>query len=141
PYVHIAQSNNSWRENYLVMGNSINSLQDLKGKRVAMDDYDGHTGLNVWLYLRQHGLEEGRNVELVTGAKRGVERAKEVMDGKYGATFMRAVAQLRAGKLGARIMELQTMAMVEGATLTSTATYVRTPEDEARSLIVGLIDG
>src|SRR5262245_5710709 len=51
PYVHIAQSNNSWRENYLVMGKSINSLQDLKGKRVAMDDYDGHTGLNVWLYL------------------------------------------------------------------------------------------
>ena len=112
PYVHIAQSNNSWRENYLVMGNGINSLQDLKGKRVAMDDYDGHTGLNVWLYLRQQGLEEGRNVELVTGAKRGVERAKEVMDGKYDATFIRAVDQLRARKLGARIMELPTMAMI-----------------------------
>jgi ABC-type nitrate/sulfonate/bicarbonate transport system substrate-binding protein len=73
PYVHIAQSNNSWRENYLVMGSGIDGLQDLKGKRVAMDDYDGHTGLNVWLYLRQQGLEEGRNVELVTGAKRGVD--------------------------------------------------------------------
>src|SRR5215510_8526284 len=96
PYVHIAQSNNSWRENYLVLGLGINGLQDLEGKRVAMDDYDGHTGLNVWLYLRQHGLEEGRNVELVTGAKRGVERAKEVMDGRYDATFIRPVDQLRA---------------------------------------------
>ena len=37
----------------------------------SLDDYDGHTGLNVWLYLRQHGLEEGRDVELVTGAKEG----------------------------------------------------------------------
>src|SRR5205807_109931 len=50
PYVHVAQSNNAWRENYLVMGNGINGLQDVRGKTVAMDDYDGHTGLNVWLY-------------------------------------------------------------------------------------------
>ena len=140
PYVHIAQSNNSWRENYLVMGNGINGLEDLKGKRVAMDDYDGHTGLNVWLYLRQHGLEEGRDVELVTGATRGVERAKEVMDGKYEATFIRAVDQLRARKLGARIMELPTMAMIEGVTLTTTTTYVQNHEDEARSLIMAMID-
>jgi ABC-type nitrate/sulfonate/bicarbonate transport system substrate-binding protein len=141
PYVHIAQSNNSWRENYLVMGNGINSLQDLKGKRVAMDDYDGHTGLNVWLYLRQHGLEEGRDIKLVAGAKRGAERAQEVMAGEYDATFIRAVDQLRARKLGARIMELPTMAMIEGVTLTTTTTYVRNHEDEARSLIRALIDG
>ena len=71
PYVHIAQSNNAWRENYLVCGKGIEGLKDLKGKRVAMDDYDGHTGLNVWLYLKQHGLEEGRDVELVTDAVKG----------------------------------------------------------------------
>ncbi len=139
PYVHIAQTNNSWRENYLVMGKGIDSLQDLKGKRVAMDDYDGHTGLNVWLYLRQHGLEEGRDVELVTGAKRGVERAKEVMDGKYDATFIRSVDRLRASKLGARITELPTMPMIEGVTLTTTTTYLQNHEGEARSLITALI--
>jgi hypothetical protein len=78
-------SNNSWRENYLVLGNGIRGLEDLKGKKVVMDDFDGHTGLNVWLYLRQHGLEEGRDVELVDGPKRGVDRAREVMAGKYDA--------------------------------------------------------
>jgi ABC-type nitrate/sulfonate/bicarbonate transport system substrate-binding protein len=140
PYVHIAQSNNSWRENFLVMGSGINGLEDLKGKRVAMDDYDGHTGLNVWLYLRQHGLEEGRDVELVTGAKRGVDRAKEVMAGKYDATFIRAVDQLRARKFGARIVELPTMPMIEGVTLTTTTTYVNQHEDEVRSLIMALAD-
>ena len=66
PYVHVGQSNNSWRENYLVAREGINSVKDLKGKSVAMDDYDGHTGLNVWLYLRLNGLEEGRDVTLVT---------------------------------------------------------------------------
>jgi hypothetical protein len=76
----------------------------------------------------------------VTGAKRGVERAKEVMNGEYEATFIRAVDQLRARKLGARIMELPTMAMIEGVTLTTTTTYVQNHEDEARSLISALID-
>jgi ABC-type nitrate/sulfonate/bicarbonate transport system substrate-binding protein len=140
PYVHIAQSNNSWRENYLVMGQGVDGLTSLKGKRVAMDDYDGHTGLNVWLYLRLNGLEEGTDVELVTGAKRGVDRAKEVMAGKYDATFVRAVDQLRARRLGARIVELPTMPMIEGVTLTTTTPYVRRHEDEVRSLIMALAD-
>jgi ABC-type nitrate/sulfonate/bicarbonate transport system substrate-binding protein len=140
PYVHVAQSNNAWRENFLVMGEGINGLQDLRGKRVAMDDYDGHTGLNVWLYLRLHGLEEGRDVELVTDPKKGAERARAVMDGRYDATFIRAVEQLRARKIGARILEVPPMAMIEGVTLTTTTTYVKTHEQEVRSLILALID-
>jgi len=140
PYVHIAQSNNSWRENFLVMGEGVKGLADLKGGGVGMDDYDGHTGLNVWLYLRQHGLEEGRDVELVAGAKRGVDRAREVMEGKYAATFIRAVDALRARKLGARIAELPTMPMIEGVTLTTTSTYVDSHEAEVRSLLMALAD-
>jgi ABC-type nitrate/sulfonate/bicarbonate transport system substrate-binding protein len=140
PYVHIAQSNNSWRENFLVASDGINAVQDLKGKSVAMDDYDGHTGLNVWLFLHKHGLQEGRDVELVTGAKRGADRAKDVMAGKYDATFIRAVDRLRALKFGARIMEVSPMAMIEGVTLTTTTAYVRNHEEESRGLIFALID-
>jgi ABC-type nitrate/sulfonate/bicarbonate transport system substrate-binding protein len=140
PYVHIAQSNNSWRENYLVLSKGLKSLEDLKGKRVAMDDYDGHTGLNVWLYLKLHGLEEGRDVELITDPVKGAERARGVMEGKYEATFIRAVDQLRARKFGAHIMELPTMPMIEGVTLTTTTSYVKNHEDEARSLIRALVD-
>jgi ABC-type nitrate/sulfonate/bicarbonate transport system substrate-binding protein len=141
PYVHIGQSNNAWRENFLVCGKGVNGLNDLKGKRVAMDDYDGHTGLNVWLYLKQHGLEEGRDVELVTDPVKGAERARGVMDGKYEATFIRAVDRLRALKFGARIIEVPPMALIEGVTLTTTTTYVKNHEEEARALIMALIDG
>jgi ABC-type nitrate/sulfonate/bicarbonate transport system substrate-binding protein len=140
PYVHIAQSNNSWRENHLVVSNGMRGVQDLKGKRVAMDDYDGHTGLNVWLYLRLNGLEEGRDVELVSGAKRGVDRAREVMAGKYDATFIRAVDQLRAKAIGAKTIELPTMPMIEGVTLTTTTTYVKNHEEEVKALLLALID-
>jgi ABC-type nitrate/sulfonate/bicarbonate transport system substrate-binding protein len=141
PYVHIAQSNNAWRENFLVCGKGINGLQDLKGKRVAMDDYDGHTGLNVWLYLKKHGLEEGRDVELVNDPVKGADRAKAVAEGKYDATFIRAVDRLRAVKFDAKIVEVPPMAMIEGVTLTTTTQYVKNHEDEARSLILALIDG
>lgn len=141
PYVHIAQSNNSWRENFLVCGKGIDGLKDLKGKKVAMDDYDGHTGLNVWLYLRLNGLEEGRDVELVTDPVKGAERAKGVIEGKYDATFIRAVDRLRALKFGAKIIEVAPMAMIEGVTLTTTTTYVKNHEEECRALIMALIDG
>jgi ABC-type nitrate/sulfonate/bicarbonate transport system substrate-binding protein len=141
PYVHIAQSNNSWRENFLVCGKGIKRLADLKGKTVAMDDYDGHTGLNVWLYLRKQGLEENRDVKLVTDPVKGEERAKRVIEGKYDATFIRAVDRLRALKFGATIIEVPPMAMIEGVTLTTTTKYVNDHEDECRALIVALIDG
>ena len=141
PYVHIGQSNNAWRENFLVCGKGISGVADLKGRKVAMDDYDGHTGLNVWLYLRLHGLEEGRDVELVTDPVKGAERAKGVLDGNYDATFIRAVDRLRALKFGAKIVEVPPMAMIEGVTLTTTTKYVSQHEDECRSLIMALIDG
>jgi len=141
PYVHIAQSNNSWRENFLVCGKGVDGLKDLKGKKVAMDDYDGHTGLNVWLYLRLNGLEEGRDVELVTDPVKGTERAKAVLEGKYDATFIRAVDRLRALKFGAKIIEVAPMAMIEGVTLTTTTTYVKNHEEECRALIMAMIDG
>ena len=106
-----------------------------------MDDFDGHTGLNVWLYLRRHGLEEGRDVELVESGKKGTERARDVMEGKYDASFIRAVDKLRALKFGAKIIELPSMAMIEGVTLTTTTTYVQKHEEEARALIMALVDG
>jgi hypothetical protein len=64
-----------------------------------------------------------------------------VMAGKYDATFIRALDQLRAHKIGAKIIELPTMPMIEGVTLTTTTTYVKSHQDEARSLILALIDG
>jgi hypothetical protein len=51
------------------------------------------------------------------------------------------VDQLRARKIGAKITELPTMPMIEGVTLTTTTTYVKSHEDEVRSLILALIDG
>ncbi len=139
PFVHLAQPNNRWRENCLVAGDGIGGIEDLKGKRVMMDDFDGHTGLNVWLYLRLHGLEEGRDVELATGEKDPRARVRSVMSGQCDATFVRAVDRLRARAMGATLIDLPSMAMIEGVTLTTT-TYVQGHPEEIRSLIRALVD-
>ena len=140
PFVHIAQTNNLWKENWLVAGDGIKGIEDLRGKRVYMDDFDGHTGLNVWLYLRLHGLEEGKDVKLINGEKKGLDRVRKVMAGEYDATFVRAVDQLRAKAIGAKVIELPTMPMIEGVTITTTTTYVNGHEEEVRRLLYALVD-
>lgn len=140
PFVHLAQTNNIWKEHWLVAKNGIRTVEDLRGKRVIMDDFDSHTGLNVWLYLRLCGLEEGRDVELANGEKRAMDRVRKVMAGEDDATFVRAVDQLRARALGANVIELKTMPMVEGVTITTTTTYVRSHEEEVRALLHALVD-
>ena len=140
PFVHIAQTNNVWKEHWLVTKSGIKTLEDLRGKRVSMDDFESHTGLNVWLYLRLHGLKGGRDVELVNGERRAMDRVAKVMAGEYDATFVRAVDQKRARAIGAEVTELPTMPMIEGVTITTTTTYVNSHEEEARGLLLALVD-
>ena len=141
PFVHLAQTANVWKENWMVAANGIRGVEDLRGKRVVMDDFDGHPGLNVWLYLRLHGLKEGRDVQLVDGEKRALDRVRQVMAGEYDATFVRAVDQMRAKAMGANVVEVPTMPMIEGVTITSTTTYVNAHEEEVRGLLLALVDG
>ena len=100
-----------------------------------MDDYDGHTGLNVVaLSQDSHGLEEAARRR--TGHRRRSKARngpKAVTEGKYDATFIRAVDRLRALSPTAKIVEVPPMAMIEGVTLTTTTTYVSKHEDECRS--------
>jgi ABC-type nitrate/sulfonate/bicarbonate transport system substrate-binding protein len=141
PFVHIAQTNNVWKENWLVGGPGIRGLKDLKGKRVAMDDFHSHTGLNVWRFLQLNGLEEGRDLTLVNGERKGMDRVRKVMSGDYDATFVRAIEQLRARAIGANVIELETsMPMIEGVTVTTTTTYVHNHQEEVRGLLHALID-
>lgn len=140
PFVHIAQVNNQWNQHWMVAKDGINTVADLKGKRICINKLTGHPGLNVWLYLRQNGLEDGKDIQLIDGDKKGVERVRHVMAGAFDATFIGAVDQLRAKKLGARVIDLPTFPMIEGVTLTTTTRYVNSHPDEVTALLHGLVD-
>ena len=140
PFVHIGQVNTQWNQNWMVAGNGIRGVADLKGKRLCIVKLRGHPGLNVWLYLRQHGLLAGRDVELVDGDRKSAERVRQVMAGEYDATFLGAIDQIRAQAMGARVIELPTFQMIEGVTLTTTTRYVNGHPEEVSALLHALVD-
>ncbi len=140
PFVHVAQVNTQWGQHWMAAGDGINKIADLNGKRVCVNKLNGHPGLNVWLYLRLHGLHDGKDVALVDGDKKGLDRVRRVMAGEYAATFLGAVERLRAAAIGARVLELPTMPMIEGVTLTTTTRYVNSHPDEVTALLRALVD-
>jgi ABC-type nitrate/sulfonate/bicarbonate transport system substrate-binding protein len=140
PFVHVAQVHNRWNQRFMVARDGINGVADLRGKRVCINKLDQHPGLNVWLYLCRNGLRVGEDVQLVEGERRGLERVQRVMAGHFDATFLGVVDQLRAQALGARVIELPTMPMIEGVTLTTTTRYVNNHPEEVTALLHALID-
>jgi ABC-type nitrate/sulfonate/bicarbonate transport system substrate-binding protein len=140
PFVHIGQVRNELNQHWMVAGNGINSVADLKGKRVCIDKLDQHPGLNIWLFLKQNGLEDGKNVQLVDGDRRGVERVRHVMAGAFDATFLGPIDQHRAKAMGARVLDVGNMPMIEGVTLTTTTRYVNSHPEEVNALLHALVD-
>ncbi len=59
-FVHLAQPTNNWTENKLVVRAGIRSVRDLRGKKILADKLTSHAGLNVWLFLKQEGLDVDR---------------------------------------------------------------------------------
>jgi len=140
-FVHLAQAGNDWTENRLVAAGGIRSVQDLRGKKVVADKLDSHAGLNVWLFLRQEGLDADRgDVELVELRGSSEERWRRVLSGEYAGTFVGVPHDLRASEAGAHVIPVRAMPMIRGVTLTTTTSFVRSHEDQIRRLIRGFID-
>ena len=140
PFVHIGQVQNGWNQHWVVAKDGISKVADLKGKRICVDKLDQHPGLNIWLFLRQNGLEDGRDLQLVPGDKRGTERVRHVMAGAFDATFLGVVDQHRAKQMGARVFDVGSIPMIEGPTLTTTTRYVKEHPEEVSGLLHALVD-
>lgn len=140
-FVHLAQAANNWTENKLVTRRPIHSLADLKGKRVAVDKLTSHAGLNIWLFLRQEGLDADRgDVELVELRGSSEERWKRVVRGEFDATFVTLPHDTRARTAGASAIAVRAMPMIRGVTLTTTMSFVRDHPDEIQRLLRGFVD-
>lgn len=140
-FVHLAQAANNWTDNRMVVADGIKRVQDLRGKKVAVDKVNSHSGLNVWLFLRQEGLDVDRgDIELVAVPGSSEERWKRVLTGEFSATFVSVPHDQRAARAGARVIPVRSMPMIRGVTLTTTMGFVRSHEEEIRRLVRGLVD-
>jgi NitT/TauT family transport system substrate-binding protein len=141
-FVHLAQATNNWTENKLVVRPGIRSIQDLRGKKIVADRLTSHAGLNVWLFLKQQGLDADRgDVELVEMRGSSEERWKKVVAGEYDATFVTIPYDSRAAQAGAHVIDAKAIPMIRGVTLTTTMTFVREHTDDIRLLTRGFVDG
>jgi len=140
-FVHLAQAGNNWTENRLVVAHGIRSVIDLKGKKVAVDKLTSHAGLNVWLFLRQQGLDADRgDVDLVELRGPAEERWKRVLSGEFAGTFVTLPHDTRAERAGAHVIRVRAMPMIRGVTLTTTMSFVKNHEAKIRLLIRGFVD-
>ena len=140
-FVHLAQPTNNWTENKLIVRPEIRTVQDLKGKKVVADKLTSHAGLNIWLYLKQEGLDVDRgDIELVELRGSSEERWKKVLSGEYDGTFVTIPHDSRAAKAGARVIEARAIPMIRGVTLTTTTSFVKSHPQEVRLLTKGLVD-
>jgi len=140
-FVHLAQPTNNWTENKLVVKPGIRSVQDLKGKKIAVDKLSSHAGLNIWLFLKQAGLDADRgDVELGEFHGSSEERWKQVVHGGFDGTFVTIPHDARAAKAGAHVIEVAAIPMIRGVTLTTTTSFVKSHTEEMRQLTKGLVD-
>jgi ABC-type nitrate/sulfonate/bicarbonate transport system substrate-binding protein len=106
--------------NRLVVAHGIRSVIDLKGKKVAVDKLTSHAGLNIWLFLRQEGLDADRgDVDLVEVRGPAEERWKRVLSGEFAGTFVTLPHDTRAERAGAHVIRVHAMPMIRGVTLTT----------------------
>ncbi len=140
-FVHLAQLGNRWTENHLMVTDAIKSVQDLRGKQIAVDSKSSHAGLNVWLFLRQEGLDlDQGDYDLVETHAATDKRCQGVLAGEFDAAFVDLPHNLRAVRAGAREITVRPMPMIRGVTLTTTMAWVKSHEEETRLLIRGTVE-
>jgi len=140
-FVHLAQAANTWTDNLMVVRDGIQSIQDLRGKKIAVDKLNSHSGLNVWLFLRQEGLDADRgDMDLVAIPGSAEDRYSRVLKGEFDATFVCIPHDQRVVKAGGRVIPVRVMPMIRGVTLTTTMTFVKSHEEEIRRLVRGFVD-
>jgi sulfonate transport system substrate-binding protein len=141
-FVHLAQPTNNWTENKLLVKPGIRSVQDLRGKKIVADKLTSHAGLNIWLYLKQEGLDADRgDVELVELRGSSEDRWRKVLSGEFDGTFVTIPHDSRAAKAGLHVIEARAIPMIRGVTLTTKTSFVSSHSEEIRQLTKGLVDG
>jgi ABC-type nitrate/sulfonate/bicarbonate transport system substrate-binding protein len=140
-FVHLAQATNNWTENKLVVTPAIRSVQDLKGKKIVTDKLTSHAGLNIWLFLKQQGIDVDRgDIELVEMRGSSEKRWQTVVNGEFAGTFVTLPHDARAAKAGAHVITVRPMPMVRGVTLTTTMSFVKNHPEDIRLLTKGFVD-
>ncbi len=162
-WVYLGQTQNSVQCKLVVRpGSDINSVQDLRGKRIGTRG--SHPGLNDWLFLKQRGLDEDRgdfefvreykgqgvaeDVEHLEGAEAEAAAGQEqhplwtwVQEGHVDAAIVMSPGHYFAADAGMKIIDIDALPMIWYTTISSSLPFVQKNPELVDRFLKGLIEG
>ena len=130
----------SWLDHRLVVraDSGIDGVPDLKEKVVAIRG--NHPGLNTWLFLKQHGLDQDRG-DVTLERIRGAATWEMVRDGDADAALVNPPADLFAQRAGLKVIEVDPLPMVWFTTMSSGRKFVDGHPDIVERFLKGACQG
>lgn len=135
-WVYLGQTVSTLNHRLVVRPKSkISKLSDLRGKVVG--SRGAHPGLNTWLFIRQHGLENKCELKRMKS-----ENLWEcVRDRKVDAAFVNPPADLFARRAGLKVIDVDFLPMVWFTTVSTGLAFVERHPDIVERFIKGIIEG
>lgn len=144
PIVYLAQGQNRTNDRLAYRSDmDITSLGDLKGKRIATTkSFNHHPMLTIRLFLKRAGLDlEKDEVQLLPIADDLKGRLNAVSKAEADAIFVHPPFDLKAEKMGLKVINLPQMPMISGITVTALSPFVTQNKAEIIKLLKTLLFG
>ena len=153
-WVYLGQTVNLLRHKMIVRADSsIDTIADLKTKKVGSQG--NHPGLNVWLYLKQNGLDVDRDqVEMIEPAKimrngkpllqnfdSGNVLVDMVANRDCDAALVCAPSTDFAERAGLKVVDIEPMPMIWFTTISSSLGFVEKHPELVEKFIKGILEG
>jgi ABC-type nitrate/sulfonate/bicarbonate transport system substrate-binding protein len=118
----------------------VSGVAQLKGKVVAHKG-GGHPGLNVYLFFKQHGLDEDTGGVHLTVIKKQSDLFEAVTKGHVDAAIVPPPGDIFARRAGLKVVPTDSLPMVEFTTLSSGLPFVENHPDIVERFLKGVIEG
>jgi ABC-type nitrate/sulfonate/bicarbonate transport system substrate-binding protein len=153
-WVYLGQTVNLLRHKLIVRPDSgIAKIADLKRKLVG--SVGKHPGLNVWLYLKQHGLDVDRDEVGMIKPDEIIRNGKPLTEGPDGgnvlvdmvknhdcdAALVWSPASDMAKRDGLSVIDIEPMPMIWFTTISSSMGFVEKHPELVERFIKGLLEG
>jgi len=119
----------------MCVSQEINSVRDLKGKKVGVSALGSRSDLAARVILRRAGLDPTKDVEIVV-AGFSPNRAAAITKNLIQGTPLNPALSAQAKKLGLKVLEVKEVPMVSSL-LVTTRSFVKRDEELTRRFIKG----
>jgi ABC-type nitrate/sulfonate/bicarbonate transport system substrate-binding protein len=142
PIIYMAQATNWSVDRMVTLRTDINGIPDLKGKRITFGGLgDSHPSLTKRLYVSRAGLDLTKDIESIPTDSNDQAQMQSILDEKIDVAFVSSPFDIRARKMGLRVIDLPPVPMVCGMTVTTMSPFARENGDLVKRVIQTIASG